>query len=323
MRVTRHNSRGYKHSKTGFSPKHNDRNFDLQQAKNIDPKRTAANVYWNCYDGKVYSEKERSEKMTFEEVEKRYYEEHFTGQWKVQQAKYQARRQYGYMKSFDDWRQSKRYCPEQSVLQAGNIDGHADRKTMGKIGMDFVKELKAYAKAHNNCYQVLDYAFHCDESVPHFQIGMVWQHRDSEGNLCIGQNEALKQAGVELPEPDKPEGQFNNRKMTFDKFMRDKLLEICEKHGLQVEWEPEPNVKHNRTKQKMIADKQREIQEKLDKLPNELILQMAEEIKQRQAEEAAKQAQRVQRADEELQDVVKPRKHGGKVAKPSDFSLGE
>lgn len=46
MRMTIHNARTSK--KFGaFTPKHNDRNFNIKNAEHIDPERTKGNIYWN------------------------------------------------------------------------------------------------------------------------------------------------------------------------------------------------------------------------------------------------------------------------------------
>ena len=38
---------------------------------------------------------------------------------------------------------------------------------------------------------------------------------------------------LELPEPEKPVGRKNNRKMTFDSACRVLLFDVAKKHGLQ------------------------------------------------------------------------------------------
>ena len=52
------------------------------------------------------------------------------------------------------------------------------------------------------------------------------------------QDKALEELGIELPDPDKPKGRYNNRKMTFDATCRELFLSICQKHGLEMEMEP-------------------------------------------------------------------------------------
>lgn len=58
--------------------------------------------------------------------------------------------------------------------------------------------------------------------------------KDKDGHFIIAQEKALREAGIELPDPSKPEGRYNNRKITFDKMRREMFQEICLKHGLSM-----------------------------------------------------------------------------------------
>lgn len=77
MKVTIHNGRTGKEGV--YNPKHNDRNFDLSNAEHIDPERTKNNWYWNCFD---------NPNMSFEEVERNFYEEHCAAHLKAQNERY-------------------------------------------------------------------------------------------------------------------------------------------------------------------------------------------------------------------------------------------
>ena len=59
------------------------------------------------------------------------------------------------------------------------------------------------------------------------------------GEIAPQQEKALEALGFELPEPEKPVGRKNNRKMTFDSACRVLLFDVAKKHGLQLEEEPE------------------------------------------------------------------------------------
>lgn len=341
MRVTRHNSRGHKHSGSGYNAKHNDRNFDVSKADNIHAARTAKNAYWNLYDGKVYRGDETGSHMSFDDAEKRYYEEHFHEQWAEQQERHKKARNYKRMQTFDEWRSAKRYCPEESYFQIGKVGSHASRDETWKAARAYVKALEDFSRQHNNCFQILDYAFHIDEAVPQLHIRGVWQYQDETGAWNIGQEESLKRAGISLPDPDRKEGQHNNRKMTFDRIMREKLLDICEETGLEIIREPDPDAKHNRSKKKLLADLQHEAEQKVkeadqrlaeikrdavqtaQQLQEDEILRLAEQIQAKRKEQAEKQSERVQGTEQEFQDVLQRdrRKTAGK--KPSGRGLGD
>lgn len=350
MRGTRHNARGMKHSSNGYVVNHNDREFDLQDADNIDAQKSSENLYCNCYNKKFYRANQKQ--MTFEDVEKKYYEEHYRQQWQEQQERYKSKRQYKYMKDFDAWRQSKRYCPEEQVLQIGNVDEHATAEQTKKIMTDYINALERFSLNHNNFLQILDVAYHADEAVPHVHVRYTYQYQEND-HMSIGQNKSLEAAGFELPYPEKEEGRFNNRKMTFDKIMRETFLDICERHGINVERDPEMNAKHDRSKKKLIADKKRQnetIEQKNDKLRREntelksendnlkqqiienykkiqnatnlsedAIVQLAEKIIRDREQRLKRQQQRIDQA-EQIIDIPgqKHRKKNGKISPADD-----
>lgn len=91
-------------------------------------------------------------------------------------------------------------------------------------------------------------ALHMDEQgAPHIHERRAWVYTDKDGNTAISQNKSLEQMGVELPNPDRPRGRFNNRKQTFSKRCREHLLQICREHGLEIEEIPQEKSKSGRT----------------------------------------------------------------------------
>ena len=84
MRATIHNGRM---SHLGaFTPKHNDRNFNISHAEHIDPERVKNNRYWN-WTG--------NPKMSFEDAEIAFYEKHIKQHLDAQNARYRADTQRG------------------------------------------------------------------------------------------------------------------------------------------------------------------------------------------------------------------------------------
>lgn len=58
---------------------------------------------------------------------------------------------------------------------------------------------------------------------------MVFDYVNDKGETVIRQSKALELMGVELPEPGKKLGRFNNRKMTFDKELRAEWIRDAER----------------------------------------------------------------------------------------------
>ena len=232
MRATIHNGRT---SNLGaFTPKHNDRNFNIKNAEHIDPERVKNNRYWN-WTGK---------EITFEDAEIAFYEKHISAHLEAQNARYRAQRHAERAKTMDEYRKSPQTCPEEVILQIGKLGDTIPADTMARI----IQEQINWEQKQFPGVRVLDVALHMDEQgAPHIHERRAWVYTDKDGNTAISQNKSLEQMGVELPNPDRPRGRFNNRKQTFSKRCREHLLQICREHGLEIEEIPQEKSKSGRT----------------------------------------------------------------------------
>lgn len=228
MRATIHNGRA---SHLGaFTPKHNDRNFDINHAEHIDPERVKNNRYWN-WTGK---------EMTFEDAERTFYEKHIRQHLDAQNARYRAQRHAERVKSMDEYRRSPQTCPEEVILQIGKLGDTIPADMMARI----IQEQINWEQKQFPGLKVLNVALHMDEQgAPHIHERRAWVYTDKDGNLAISQNRSLEQMGVELPNPDKPRSRFNNRKQVFSRMCREHLLQICREHGLEIEEIPQEKSK--------------------------------------------------------------------------------
>lgn len=233
MRATIHNGRT---SHLGaFTPKHNDRNFNISHAEHIDPERVKDNRYWN-WTG--------NPETTFEAAEIAFYEKHISAHLEAQNARYRAQRHAERAKTMDEYRKSPQTCPEEVILQIGKRGDTIPADMMARI----IQEQINWEQKQFPGLKILDVALHMDEQgAPHIHERRAWIYTDKEGNLAISQNKSLEQMGVELPNPDKPRGRFNNRKQTFSKICREHLLQICREHGLEIEEIPQEKSKSGRT----------------------------------------------------------------------------
>lgn len=232
MRVTIHNGRT---SHLGaFTPKHNDRNFNANHVEHIDPERVKLNRYWN-WTGK---------EITFEAAEQIFYEKHIRKHLDAQNARYKAQRHAERVRSMDEYRRSPQTCPEEVILQIGKLGDTIPADMMARIIQEQINwEQKTFPGV-----KVLNVALHMDEQgAPHIHERRAWVYTDRDGNLAISQNKALEQMGVELPNPDKPRGRFNNRKQVFSRMCREHLLQVCREHGLEIEEIPQEKSKNGRT----------------------------------------------------------------------------
>lgn len=253
-RATQHNGRVGK--KGAYSPCHNDRNYDYKNDPHIYADKTPNNIYYNCYDG-FYQHKdiEKDGKMTFKEAETKYYDKHFKRQWVDTNYKYDLQYHPEKKKDWETWKKQKQNLPEEVYLQVGKMEKHPTSQQFLEVFKLYQKELQQWSKDHGDCFKILNMSFQVDEAVPQLHIRRVWQYRNSNGTLCIGQEKALEQAGIQLPDPSKKKDRFNNRKMVFDKIAREIYLQCCFKCGLDVETIPLPNVRHNMDKDEFLSQK--------------------------------------------------------------------
>lgn len=295
---SRTNSKGRVHGS-----KHNDRNFDVDQVDNIDKTRMDQNFYWNCYN---------NSKLTFEEVELKYYKRFFSKQLQETNEKYITNRHPERCKTMEQFIKLRQYCPEETVIQIGKMEQHIDLNTLKRAYIDYFNRMADWTTERGRPFQILNFAVHADEAVPHIQQRRVWQYTDENGILRVGQEKALEQAGVPLPDPDKPEGRRNNRKMTFDKMAREMWFEVCKEYGIKVEREPVPNGKHNREKEDMIRDKYNEIIADIEN----------KEIEKEKLETSIKDLQKQKdQLDAEIEDLQKEEETINAVIKRSEDRL--
>lgn len=233
MKATIHNGRT---SHLGaFTPRHNDRNFNINHAEHIDPERVKDNRYWN-WTG--------NPDTTFEAAEQAFYEKYIRQHLEAQNARYRAQRHAERAKTMDEYRKSPQTCPEEVILQIGKRGDTIPADMMARIIQEQINwEQKTFPGV-----KVLNVALHMDEQgAPHIHERRAWVYTDKNGNFAISQNKALEQMGVELPNPNKPRSRFNNRKMSFSRMCREHLLQICREHGLEIEEIPQEKSRSGRT----------------------------------------------------------------------------
>ena len=201
------------------------------------------------------------EGLSLEESELHFYVENYTAALEEQNEKYRAKGNYSRMKSMQEFYESKRYRPTESIIQYGHAGGRVpDKKTYTKMMDEYMKWQTDWSKKHGNHLHVLSYINHFDEATPHTHERTIWDYEDDKGITRIGQEEAMKRAGLPLPDPSKPVGQFNNRAMTWTAMCREKWQNICESNGYEVERVPLPGKQKSKTIPQYKAQKEREIQ---------------------------------------------------------------
>lgn len=224
-RTTLHNGRKNRQGQA-YSPRHNDRKFDLDKAEHIEQERTKENIYWH------YLQNENPD-MDFSTAEKTFYKDHFEEALKIRNSSYIQHGNKKQVKTLEEYMQE--HCPEETIWMIGN----AEEMIPAKILHNVWKEQKAWMETTFPQVTVLDWALHVDEQgAPHIHERHVFIGHDKKGLEVVGQNKALAEMGISAPNPQKPTGRHNNAKMTYTAICRQHFQELCKLHGLDIEVQP-------------------------------------------------------------------------------------
>jgi hypothetical protein len=203
------------HSGKGYA-RHNNHYPVKRDKGNIDYEQTANNRVWTRI--KDVTDVVAAEKMV--------YDEFFTKELEMQNAKYRKKGNYKNIRTMDEWLKSERHRPVEDILQIGNRECYIAPEDLWRCYVEFTRWRK---EKYGDHIILISAVMHVDESTPHIHERYVWYYTDENGVKHTGMKKSMEQAGIALPEPDKPEGRYNYRKMTFDADCREKWLDIVEK----------------------------------------------------------------------------------------------
>ena len=233
-RLTRHNGRAGKDGV--YKASHNDRTFNTEHADHIDSERLQRNIYWDCFRGATYPVQQDGE-VSFEDVERAFYLKRYSDYLDGQHERNAKRRHTERDRSVDDLLGDKRFCPEETIYQIGTMEDSVSPDVLMEIVGEFMVEMERRFGEH---VHVIDWALHLDEATPHIHERHVFDYVNRYGEIEPKQEKALEALGFELPDPEKKLSRGNNRKMAFDAACRTIMFDICKKHGVDIEEEPDP-----------------------------------------------------------------------------------
>ena len=215
MKATLHIGKG-----TG---KHNDRTFDLNKATHIDQTRQNDNFYINRY---------LDDSITFEECERRYFQENYSQGLEIQNEKYRKRRQYGYIRSIDDLMKGEKTQVKEMILQIGNKDDHPAKEVLLECVHQFNEE---FNKRYGTNAHILNIAIHNDETTSHAHIRFICDFVDKDGIKKICTDKALKKLGIKPPKATAKTDRYNNALQTFTEQIRFIWNQIIKNHGIEID----------------------------------------------------------------------------------------
>ena len=216
-RVSRHNGRAGKHGV--YNPKHNDRQFDVAHAENINQDRTRLNLYWDWQNGlRNHEENQSGQYPTFNQVERDFYEQRYGDYLAGQTARNVKAGHAGRNRTVDDLLSDARICPEETIYQIGKEGDCPPPEVLLEIIQEFMATIQERFGSH---VHVLDWSLHLDETSPHIHARQVFDIENRYGEIEPKQEKALEALGIPLPFPEKKPGRQNNRKITFDSICRE------------------------------------------------------------------------------------------------------
>ena len=124
------------------------------------PEKTALNVYWDCMQGTHMKDPDQTF-MTFEEVESQFYRIVYHESVEAQNERNIRNRHPERNRTTEDLLKDRRTCPEETILQIGNISGTVPAETLTEIVATFFSELTSRYGEH---FHILDWALHLDEN---------------------------------------------------------------------------------------------------------------------------------------------------------------
>lgn len=221
------------------SPKHNDHDYMVEKdvevttypykadLKRLDVKEYGISMdFVDCLGTLEIRKNELKNKCNEDELA--FYNQAFGKCLELQNERHKQARNYKRIKNMDQWRKLPNYCPSEDIFQIGNTDCFPGDRTLLK---QCVLELMEWEKEKlGKNYIPITLVGHYDESTPHYHKRGVYVVWDDDGNPFPCMKDALKQAGIPLPDPSKPESKNNNRKKTYDTMRREAWLDIIEKH---------------------------------------------------------------------------------------------
>lgn len=301
MRITTNNGR---HTKgRAYSPRHDDRQFNLKNSTHIDPARTSNNWVWQWLEN-------YGKQCSFEDAEREFYARYISDHLRAVNSRYEAQRHAERVKGMDEYRKSPQSCPEETIVCIGNRENHPDP---GELLAAYL-ELQHWQEKMFPQLHVLDYAMHLDEQgAPHIHERHVWTYTDADGHLAIGQARALQQMNIQRPHPEQPRSRYNNAKQTYTAMVRAQFVEICRRRGLEIETTPRERNQSGltlieyqaRQEEKRLQELQREADSlEIDRLLDTIIPSIEEEQAQQQLYELQQQCQTMQMQTEKLQKQV-------------------
>ena len=142
---------------------------------------------------------------------------------------------------------SRRTAPLETILQIGSRDTEIDPEKRREMLMGAAAELISNMQSRwGENIQFLTLSLHQDEAgADHIHARMTFCALDKFGQLVPNQAQAFEAMGIQRPDPTTKEGKYNCPLITFSELIRTEFYDLCEKRGIVIDREVKnPSQKH-------------------------------------------------------------------------------
>ena len=242
MKATVRNGRATASGKV-YNANHNTRAETRAQERHIDHERTEQNINLQfTAEGKVRN----CGSFDAKAFELSRYEELYGPGQEAKNARYIADGHPERCKSVADIYASRRTAPLETILQIGSRDTDIDPKERKELLMGATVELiDRLQKRWGDNLHITCCSWHNDEAVCHCHLRMTFSHVDRFGFRIPNQSQAFEAMGIQRPDPTAKEGKYNCPLITFSEILRTEFYDLCEKRGIIIDREVKnPSQKH-------------------------------------------------------------------------------
>ena len=227
-----------------FNANHNTRQETRAVEGHIDHDRTAQNLNFKFLaDGSI----EKCDSFDSRAFEISQYEIYYGEGQEAKNQRYKAEAHADRCKTVEELYANPKTAPLEIILQLGNtktdIDPAERERILTVSAFQMIDILRA---KYGENLKLLSLSCHKDEAIFHQHLRLTFLGHDRFQHACPLQNQALKEMGIERPNPDKPLSRYNNPLMTFSDELRETFYDLCEKNGgIEIDREVKnPSQKH-------------------------------------------------------------------------------
>jgi len=242
MKATVRNGRATAAGKV-YNANHNTKAETRAQERHIDHNRTDQNINLQfTAEGRV----RRCGSFDAKAFELARYEQLYGEGQQAKNARYIQDGHPERCKSVADIYGSRRTAPLETIIQLGSRETDIDPKERTeKLFAATAELIDGLQKRWGDNLHLLDLAIHLDEGVPHCHLRMTFSALDKFGQRVPNQAQAFETMKIQRPDPTAKEGKYNCPLITFSEILRTEFYDLCEKQGITIDREVKnPSQKH-------------------------------------------------------------------------------